>query len=146
MQRNVVCLSEDVPIARATAALIEGGFSGAPVVDLESRPIGIISLTDLVRQQHAADNEQPSSSHRSKVVGDWMTPIVCSIPESSDIGRAAAVMAFEGIHRVPVTSNERRVVGIVSALDIMRALAHAAGFVVPKGPAPRQPKSDSQQR
>lgn len=142
MQRNVVCLAADTPLALATAALLDGGFSGAPVVDVDGRPVGVISLTDLARQQRRADTDGASAGSHSSLVSDWMTPVVCSVPENAEIARAAAVMAFEGIHRVPVVSSERQVVGIVSALDILRAVARSHGFALPLSPPSKQPRAD----
>ncbi len=123
MRADLTCFSANVPLSRVREALVDGGFSGAPVVDAEGHPIGVISLTDLVRAGSASD-DQP--------VEQLMTPVVCTLPETAELARAAAVMAFEGIHRVLIVSSTRRVVGIVTALDVMHALAQSAGFMVPE--------------
>jgi CBS domain-containing protein len=51
---------------------------------------------------------------------------------NTSISRVAALMAYERVHHVVVVDAEQRVIGIVSALDIARWVAHADGYVVPK--------------
>ena len=43
---------------------------------------------------------------------------------------AAALMAYENIHRVPVVAADGAVIGIVSAMDIVRWVAEQDGYVV----------------
>lgn len=58
--------------------------------------------------------------------------MVFTLPESASLSKAAALMAFEGVHRLPILSNDGKVVGILSALDVLRWLAKQQGYVVPK--------------
>ncbi len=58
-------------------------------------------------------------------------PKAFTLPASATLSRAAALMAFEGIHRVPVVSTDGRVVGIVSSLDVARWLARNDGYIAP---------------
>ena len=48
MTENVVSIPETAPLHEAIATLIDRGFSGAPVVNAAGRPVGVISLTDIV--------------------------------------------------------------------------------------------------
>src|SRR5262249_50102003 len=66
-----------------------------------------------------------------KTVGDIMVPLAFALPESASIAQAAALMAYEGVHRVPVVSTSREVVGLISSLDVLRWLAQRSGFLVP---------------
>jgi CBS-domain-containing membrane protein len=45
------------------------------------------------------------------------------------------MMAFEGMHRVPVVSASDTVVGIVSSIDVLRWIAQTEGYLVGR-PAP----------
>jgi CBS domain-containing protein len=47
---------------------------------------------------------------------------------------AATVMAIEGVHRIPVTSESGEVVGILSALDVLRWLAEQDGYAIERPP------------
>jgi CBS domain-containing protein len=40
-------------------------------------------------------------------------------------------MAFEGVHRLPVVSDGGEVVGILSALDVLRWFGRRAGYLIP---------------
>jgi len=53
-----------------------------------------------------------------------------ALPEDATLSQASALMAYEGIHRLPVTCAEGKVVGIVSTLDILRWLAEQDGYLV----------------
>ena len=67
-----------------------------------------------------------------------MTPVVLALPENANIGQAAALMAFEGVHRLPVVSNDGRVVAILSSLDVMRWFGQHSGYLIPPGVARRR--------
>jgi CBS domain-containing protein len=63
--------------------------------------------------------------------GDVMSPIVLALHESSNIGQAASLMAFEGVHRLPVVADGGEVVGILSALDVLRWFGRRSGYLIP---------------
>jgi len=69
----------------------------------------------------------------ARIVEDVMTPFAFSLPSDAPVSRAAALMAYEGIHRLAVVSHDGTLVGVVTSLDIMRWLAQRAGYVVPDG-------------
>ena len=51
---------------------------------------------------------------------------------------AAALMAFEGVHRIPVVDDAGRVSGVITTLDVLRWLAQEEGYLAPRGAgAPR---------
>lgn len=112
MTGDVLCVFPDLRVEHLIDLLVESNVSGAPVVDDGGRPIGIVSKSDLVRGFAAGTT-----------VADIMMPLAFTLPETASLSRAAALMAFEGIHRIPVVSSKGRVIGIVSALDITRWLA-----------------------
>ncbi len=122
MSRNVVALRADVPLDRARALFLERGIGGAPVVDGEGRPLGVLSKTDLLR------GIDPRAT-----VADAMSRKVLTVPESAPVSETAALLAFEGVHRAPVLSPEGRVVGVVTILDILRWLSQQDGYLLPAG-------------
>jgi CBS domain-containing protein len=155
----VFCVSPDLGLDELAEFLVEHNISGVPVTDERGRPIGVVSKTDLMR---GGLREAPSgapqadlSGHRSgELAGDppkararWprgsvadpparvadvMMPMAFTLPESATLSQAAALMAFEGIHRVPVVSSDGRVVGVVSSLDLVRWLAVNDGYIAPR--------------
>lgn len=147
MSRTAYCMRPDVGVATAASILLEERMSGAPVVDGDGRPIGIVSKTDLLRHLHErGDAIEPATSaaaidaalgagfHGTRVdettVADVMMPVVFAIPSDTEITAAAALMAGEGVHRLPVLGGDGAVVGILSALDIVRWVAVQAGHRV----------------
>ncbi len=124
MSLNVQCVTEDVTLPALARCLLSGGYSGAPVVDDEGRPVGVVSKTDLLR--HGVTSEGR--------VRDIMTSMSFTAHEDQSLSKAAALMAYEGIHRLPVVDAAGKVVGLLSSLDILHWLACKTGNPVP---APR---------
>jgi CBS domain-containing protein len=125
MTPAVACARPDLDLDSVARLLLDLGVGGLPVVDEDGHPIGIISKTDLIRYQ--GENR---GGHEIRTE-DAMTPIAFSVLENTALSNAAALMAFEGVHRLPVTNEDDHVVGILSALDIVRWLAESHGYRVP---------------
>jgi CBS domain-containing protein len=128
MSLNVQCVTEDVSLPALASCLLDGGYSGAPVVDDEGRPVGVVSKTDLLRQGVAPDVR----------VRDIMTPMSFTVHEDRSVSEASALMAYEGVHRLPVVDAAGKVVGLLSSLDILYWLACKTGNSIP---APRSRRS-----
>lgn len=123
MTREVVCVTPEVRIEVVAKLLEEQRISGVPVVDQHARPVGVLSRTDLV-----AHGCHPS---KAALVRDIMMPVAFALPEGAALSHAIALMAAEGIHRVPVVGADGAVVGIVSTMDVVRWLARTGGHAVP---------------
>ena len=122
MTANVTCVQPDLRVDSLLFLLIQQGIGGAPVVDRDGRPLGVVSRADLVRL--SLDPQEDAT------VADIMMPIAFTLAEGASVSQAAALMAYEDVHRVPVVSADGVVVGIVSSLDIVRWLARHDGFLV----------------
>lgn len=126
MSRGIVCISADAAVDRVTELLLERDIGSTPVVDASWRPVGIISKTDLLAVLSAAalqTGPKASSFAPPKTVGDIAQPMVLSLHEAAPICVAGAIMAYEGVHRLPVVNADGQVTGIVSSLDIVRWVA-----------------------
>ena len=86
------------------------GISGAPVVDDAGKPLGMLSLRDLVG----------APAHAT--AGERMTRPPLTVRDASSIEEAGRLMAETGYHRLVVVDAEGRSVGVVSALDVVRGL------------------------
>jgi hypothetical protein len=114
----------------------------------------LVSKTDLVRERHdgggleeweplcvrvggGVEYELDPEFHAALIaratVADIMMPIVFALPENATVTKAAALMAYEGVHRVPVVSSGGQVVGVLSSLDILGWLAstHVGSWEAP---------------
>jgi CBS domain-containing protein len=148
MTTDVVAVSPDVSMEHAAALLLERGIGGAPVVDAEGRPLGMLSKTDVMAEWFtggagAGAEGAPAMTHgryRLEVgpgvhvedlarftVEDAMTHGVLTLPERAPVTEAAAKLALYGIHRLPVVSERGSVVGIVTCSDIARWVARWSG-------------------
>lgn len=117
MTREVWCATPDVPMARLVELLAERNVSGVPVVDASGHPYGVVSRADLLGALRTGATAESLAA-----------PLAFTVDEHAPIAQAAALMAIEGVHRVPVVDAEGRVVGIVSALDVARFVARQAGY------------------
>jgi CBS domain-containing protein len=138
---KAVCVDANLDLERLKSLMLTRGFSGVPVVDAAGRAIGVVSKTDLLRDQFETldasleTNEVVgpdvrklgAGAHAALIahgtVAEIMTPVALTVPEHLSISKAAAIMASREIHRLPVVSSDGTVVGIVSSLDIVRWLA-----------------------
>jgi len=151
MTRAVVCVRDDVSVEAAAALFRERGLHGAPVLDAEGALVGFVSTGDLGRRRlEDGDTEEvrlrvPTRQGSAYDLGpgfhavelapvtvkDVMMPVVVTVDETAPLTLAAALMAFEGVHRIPVLCEDDTVVGILSALDVLRWLAQEDGFQIP---------------
>jgi CBS domain-containing protein len=116
MSKSVVTLSPDETLAQAADTLASLGVSGAPVCDEGERVIGVFSKSDLVARI-VEGRLDPQAK-----VGDHMTNVTFQLAPDDDVRRAIDLMADKSIHRVLVLDGDRHVLGIVSPLDVLRAI------------------------
>ncbi|HZI93985.1 MAG TPA: CBS domain-containing protein [Patescibacteria group bacterium] len=137
MTKDVVCLNEDLPLHECERMLLDNGISGAPVIDTTGRLRGVVSKTDLVSYHADQADEDLETGEPTRIeemrgahvvdfntasAQDVMTPVPCVAPETSSIAELAALMVRREVHRVLICRGQK-VVGIVSSMDILRALA-----------------------
>lgn len=111
MRRSSVAFRPGVTRGVAADALRSHGTAAAPVVDGEGRPIGLVSEADLLR------------TGRGARVLDAMAKVALSVPETAPLGRAASLMAEHRAERLAVVSDDGVVVGMLTAMDVVRWLA-----------------------
>lgn len=143
MTSNVVCVREEMTVEALTGLLLDRGISGVPVVDAGGYPLGVVSKTDIVRESYQLEHSSVTEwigfgDNRGggfdrdpfgrATVGDIMMPLAFTLYEDSSLSQAAAMMAIEEVHRIPVVSDEGKVVGLLSALDMMRWMARQDGY------------------
>jgi CBS domain-containing protein len=110
MSREVFSLlpSEDVESARAYILAL--GITGAPVINDSGELVGMISLRDLLHDRHG------------DTVGERMNTPALSVTAKAPISEAGKLIGETGYHRLVVTDEAARPVGIVSAIDVVRGL------------------------
>ncbi len=137
MRRKIVTVGSYLTLQELTKVLDENGITGAPVVDSSGTVLGVVSQTDLVRTRRETaagiplyhrEIEEPLTSlgiHFEEFdqtrVEQIMTPGAISFDEETPVETLAAAMLERHIHRVLITNGER-LVGIVTTMDLLRAL------------------------
>ncbi len=110
MSTPVLTVLPDTTIQEAVAVLEENRVSGLPVVDEDTRLLGILTEFDLLR----AIRGQGLQGH----VREFMSTDVTTAEESDSITDLTDVMIEKRIRRLPVL-REGRLVGIISRRDVV---------------------------
>lgn len=125
MHRGVVTCPTGTPLHCVARMMAEHRIHAVVVFDEESDDggdaalWGVVSDLDLVKAANAADIEDRTAG------GTAVTPIVLVEPRDT-LTRAVQLMAEHEInHLVVVGSTTKRPIGILSTLDVARALAEA---------------------
>lgn len=122
MSEGVMSLAADATVLEAAQLLVNCAVSAMPVVDTGGRMIGIVSEADLLRCSTEVDEAADgSASAGSRKVLDLMTRDVVTADEDTPVAALAKLMTERRIKRLPIL-RERAVVGIVSRIDLLRAL------------------------
>lgn len=147
MTPNPISLRADASVREAVALLIDKGFSAAPVIDHAGHAVGVLSRSDLlVHDREKVDHPRlmPDFYDRGNlrlpggewlpdgfsvevpdptVVSDLMTPVVFSVTLDTPAARVVSEMLSLRVHRLFVIEPGGPLVGVISALDVLRKLA-----------------------
>ena len=124
MTPRLFTLEAGASAEEAAWALTRRHISGAPARDAEGNLVGMLSKSDLV------DPEPAQWIKKEATVGDLMTPDVVTLYADDPAMLAAAEMTNRNIHRIVVLDADSQPVGIVTALDVVKALYRGAQFDV----------------
>ena len=108
----------DVPLIAAAREMRERRVGCLLVTDHE-RPVGIVTDRDLVLRAMAEGLDCRTTPVSRCVTFDPIT-----VHERDGVSTVAARMRSAGIRRVPVVDDRGKVVGIVTADDLLRELGH----------------------
>ncbi len=114
MSPHPLTVAAMAPLSEARAALVDNRFTILPAVDPEGRCLGVVTASDLIRADAEHHDEVP--------VAAVMTAPVVHVPPECLISEAAALLSGIGIHHAMVLDQHRHVVGVLSTVDIARAL------------------------
>lgn len=120
MQREVITLDADDPVARAWRVLGEHRIHQSPVLDAQRRLVGLVSERDLLTALNVEDGVLRDVLAR-RVRDVMSSPVVCALP-ATDIRRIAQAMLDHGAAGVPVVDEAHALVGFISRGDILRAV------------------------
>jgi CBS domain-containing protein len=110
MNRELFGVGEEDTVDMALRAILLLGITGAPVLDEDGKPLGLVSLRDLVADRPGA------------TVGERMTRPAATVAAGARIAEAARALARTGYHRLVVVDEAGTAVGMVSSVDLIRGL------------------------
>jgi CBS domain-containing protein len=132
MTPNPQKVNLDTSLAEVARLLLSSTFTGLPVVDEESRPVGVIAQGDLIykaglpmRLGLLAESDRPRVSAVIEALAprqarEVMSRPAVTITQDSLVTDAVGLMLGKKVKRLPVVDAAGRLVGILSRVDVFR--------------------------
>ncbi|MBW8802665.1 MAG: CBS domain-containing protein [Catenulisporales bacterium] len=128
--KDVVVVHAGTPFKEIARRLAERRISAVPVVDEQTRVVGVVSEADLLHKESRLEPQRPSvfagrQGARAQEKGDavtaegLMTSPAVTVGPGDDVVRAARLMADHKVKRLPVVDKHGRLLGIVSRADLL---------------------------
>lgn len=146
MNSEVLAAEADWSLDKLAGFLVDNSISGAPVTAADGELVGVVSMTDIVRQNRTTGATQGAETthdvylyelerHMSREeinvfhteyespvqVRDIMTPMIFRVSEDTPVQEVAEMMLKGRIHRVFVTRGSK-LTGIVTTLDMLQVI------------------------
>jgi CBS domain-containing protein len=132
MTTDVTTISPDTPFTDIVSTFADLDISGAPVVGPDSRVLGVVSESDLLRKEEfkspveespprfesRARREVRERAEGSTAAEVTNTPAV-TITRDTPVVEAARLMAMRGYKRLPVVDRDGLLAGIVTRGDLL---------------------------
>jgi len=144
MDSDPATVSPDAPVEQIVAVLRDHGIPGVPVVDGDGRCVGIVTEADLVLPDDQGDlhlphyinlfggtvfleplgrYEQRLRKAFASTAADMMTREPDTVAPDATAKEAARLIHESGHNRLSVVDEDGRLVGVVTRLDVLGALA-----------------------
>jgi CBS domain-containing protein len=138
MKRNVISLDETATVREAAGIFANKHIGLLPIVNKEMKVIGVVGLKDLlslklpdfvrfvadvdfVHDFGAVETSSPSSEALNESITTMMKEAIM-VDEGCGLTRAYALMLQHNLHDMPVISNEQKLIGVASRVDIGTAI------------------------
>jgi CBS domain-containing protein len=147
MTSPVITVRADMSVEEVSDIFSDKMISGAPVLNEKGQLVGVVTLSDIVRNEPRREQiisdkvasdfiikaweahfgaEELTGYHLEEsetlLVQDIMTPFIYRVKEATPLKELSDIMISGRIHRLFVTSDDE-IVGVVSALDLLKAYA-----------------------
>ncbi|MCE9581992.1 MAG: CBS domain-containing protein [Planctomycetes bacterium] len=144
MTKDVTTIGEDTPVKKMIQIIRKTSFSGLPVVDKSGRVVGLISQNDILHAlAWAVESEKLTKAFHAgkrrvavkllkskgkvgvgklleKPVKELMTAGVVHCGPDAPVAELCEIMVSKRIHRIVVLDADRKVLGLISATDLVR--------------------------
>ncbi len=147
MTRQITSVKPDTP-AREVARLLLGKlFKAVPVIDDAGRVVGIITDGDLLRkagmparlavgERLEADDLEAFLSQISQTAQTIMTAPVITARGDEALGYVVQRLLERSLKRMPVVDADGKLIGMISRVDVLRAVAGEGSAAQETAPAP----------
>lgn len=139
MKSDVVTAAPDESLKDVAKRLVEHGISGMPVCEDDRRVAGVISEGDILYQERGrlerrggplawlvdGASRTEATKAEARTVREAMTAPAITIAPSRPAAAAARLMVEKGVNRLPVVTQDGRLVGIVTRADLVRAFTRS---------------------
>jgi CBS domain-containing protein len=139
MVHDAAVIRADRDVHELEQLLLRERIHGVPVVDNDGRLVGVVSQTDLLEWHYAtgvdgatfydaprlhgtAGGSARLSDIRTARIDELMSPVIHCICPDQSLALAAARMLTRRVHRLIVVDEEARVLGVISALDLLHVV------------------------
>jgi CBS domain-containing protein len=141
MTKEVLTVQPVTSLKEVARLLVSRRVSGVPVVDGDGTVVGVVSEGDILVKERARHGptsvlahlldwyEGDRARHDACDAADAMTAPAVTIRPSRPISEAASLMLDRCVNRLPVVDKNRRLVGIVTRADLVRAFARSDGEI-----------------
>jgi CBS domain-containing protein len=109
MNRELLAIRAELPIHEALELIYSFRVGAAPVLDESRRPVGVVSIRDLLGPNAGTAQDRMSR------------PALC-VSVSATVEQAARQLARMDLHHLVVVDGAGQAVGMLSTLDVLRAL------------------------
>jgi len=113
MSPHPATVLKSATVAEARNLFGQNGFTIAPVVNDDGSLAGVITATDLLTKE----------SSDTTPVSALMTEEVATVGNRSEVAEAARLLSDRALHHLVVTGDANAPIGIVSGVDIVKAIA-----------------------
>jgi CBS domain-containing protein len=143
MSKEVVYVNVGDTVQEALDLIVENRVAALPVLDGKGLCVGMLSMSDLVDIAREVNEDLLHLDEITSLSGGWiveklrhglgessimelMTVRVETIRSEATVRHAAREILRHHVHRLPVVDHEGRLLGIVSTMDVLAALAEEA--------------------
>ena len=138
MSANPLSVQFGTHLDDAWALMREHRIKALPVIDISRRIVGIVTVADFMRQadldarnnigkslREAVRRTGAITADKPEVVGQIMTRSVRVMSAQRHMIELVPLFSEDGHHHIPIIDDDRRLVGIITQTDLVRALYRA---------------------
>lgn len=128
MSEKVLYINTDHTFTQISRMFVELKIHHLPVIGKENELLGMVSANDVLKAYTnllpgLPDTEEATINQRVSIY-DLMTPApLLTVHADAPIHEAAAIMAKNRVHALPILDEQDQVMGIISGHDIVRYCA-----------------------